>query len=161
MKRVPSETMRNVLLLLITSMIGFLASCSSTDVMKVRQFHLSTVDPTDRDAQMVRGEQMYRLRGAVTLEERQERLGQYYTVTWKNNQASMGPMKIIMDYQQAATGSKNLRMSRDLPSDQTSGQVEFKVTGEAYRRGGRILAWRIRMIQGDKIISEKRSYLWR
>ena len=110
---------------------------------------------------MVRGEQMYRLRGAVTLEERQRRLGQYYTVSWKNDQAAQGPMTVVMDYQQAATGSQVLRMSRDLPAGQTSGRVEFQVTGESYRIGGRVLAWRIRLLRADEIVAEKRSYLWR
>ncbi len=110
---------------------------------------------------MVRGEQMYRLRGAVTLEERRHRLGQYYTVSWKNEQMAQGPMKVVMDYQQAATGSRVLRMSRELPADRASGRVEFQVTGESYRIGGRVLAWRIRLLRGDELVAEKRSYLWR
>lgn len=109
---------------------------------------------------MVRGEQMYRLRGAVSLEEREARFGQYYTVAWKNDVAA-GSTRIVMDYQQTATGSKTLRMSRDLPAGQASGRVEFKVTGESYRTGGRVLAWRIRMVRAGKVIAEKRSYLWR
>ena len=147
--------------LLIISIAGLFASCSSSDVMEVRQFHLSSVDPANRDAQMVRGEQSYRLRGAVTLEERQARLGQYYTVSWKNEGSSSGQLKIVMDYQQTATGSRALRMSRDLPVNLESGKVEFKLTGEAYRIGGRVLSWRIRMMNGNKVIAEKRSYLWR
>ena len=154
----PFDLMRKLLMI---SIAGLFVSCSSSDVMEVRQFHLSSVDPVDRSAQMVRGEQVYRLRGAVTLEERQERLGQYYTVSWKNEGGSTGPLKIVMDYQQTATGSKNLRMSRDLPADKASGKVEFKMIGEAYRIGGRVLAWRIRMMDGNKVIAEKRSYLWR
>lgn len=142
---------------------GLLVSCSTgaKGPLEVRQFHLSKINPAGREAQMVRGEQMYRLRGAVTLEERQRRLGQYYTVSWKNDQAAQGPMTVVMDYQQAATGSQVLRMSRDLPAGQTSGSVEFQVTGESYRIGGRVLAWRIRLLRADEIVAEKRSYLWR
>jgi len=154
--------MRKLLIkLLIISIAGLFVSCSSSDVMEVRQFHLSSIKPANRDAQMVRGEQSYRLRGAVTLEERQARLGQYFTVSWKNDGSSSGPLRIVMDYQQTATGSKALRMSRDLPTDMATGKVEFKLTGEAYRIGGRVLAWRIRMMNGNKVIAEKSSYLWR
>lgn len=110
---------------------------------------------------MVRGEQMYHFRGAVSLKERRNRLGDYYVVTWTNNNLTQGPMKIIMDYQQAASGAKILHLHRNLPNHTTSGKVEFKVTGEPYRVGGRVLAWRVRLIQGGKLIAEKHSYLWR
>jgi hypothetical protein len=110
---------------------------------------------------MVRGEQMYRLRGAVTMEERLLRLGHYYTINWENDGSHAGPLKIVMDYQQAATGSEIVQMSRDLPAGQSSGRVEFQIVGESYRMGGRVLAWRIRMLSGNKVITEKRSYLWK
>lgn len=141
--------------------VAFLGACSSTpdEALKVRQFHLRNIEPADEDAQMVRGEQLYRLKGAVTLEERKERLGNYYTVTWRAMGAQ--PTRLVMDYQQAATGSKVLRMSRDLPLKKSGGKVEFKVTGDAYNHGGRVLAWRIRLLRGDHVLAEKRSYLWR
>ncbi|MBT8036756.1 MAG: hypothetical protein KJO21_04345 [Verrucomicrobiae bacterium] len=143
--------------------ISLLVSCSTGDneALEVRQFHLRDIKLAGKEAQMVRGEQMYRLRGAITMEERQHRLGQYYTVNWKNDHMGQGEMKVVMDYQQAATGSKVLRMSRDLPADKVSGRVEFHVTGESYRAGGRVLAWRIRLLRGDQVVEEKRSYLWR
>ncbi|MCP5536369.1 MAG: hypothetical protein H7A51_09070 [Akkermansiaceae bacterium] len=161
MKSVPIHFISKYLVLSSLVLSGLLNSCSSTDVMEVRQYHLSSVNPVHKDARMIRGEQMYRLRGAVTLEERQARLGQYYTVIWKNPTASTEPLRIIMDYQQTATGSKPLRMMRDLPGNQSSGRCEFNVTSEAYRVGGRVLSWRIRMMQGDRVLAEKRSYLWR
>jgi hypothetical protein len=159
--------MNFILKLLVMSLTGvlfsLLVSCSTSDEgpLGVRQFHLSQIQPAGKEAQMVRGEQLYRLRGAVTMEELQHRLGQYYTVSWKNDHMAQGGMKVVMDYQQAATGSKVLRMSRDLPVDESSGRIEFQVTGESYRIGGRVLAWRIRLQRGDQVVAEKRSYLWR
>ena len=110
---------------------------------------------------MVRGEQMFRLRGAVSMQERMHRLGQYYTVSWKNDRPDEGAMRVVMDYQQAATGSKTLHMHRDLPAGKSSGRVEFKVAGEAYRVGGRVLAWRVKLLRGGTVVDEKHSYLWR
>ncbi len=139
-------------------------SCSTSntnsDHLKVRQFHLRSTELAD-DAQMVRGEQAYRLRGAVTMEERKSRLGQYYTVSWKNDRPSGGPMKVVMDYQQATSGSDVHQMKRDLPSGESEGRVEFKVIGNPYLVGGRVLAWRIRLLRDGEIIADKRSYLWR
>ena len=138
--------------------VVLLGACSSSpdEMLEVRQFHLRETDPADKKkAQMVRGEQMYRLKGAVTLEERRERLGDYYTVTWRALGAQ--PTRIVMDYQQAATGAEVLRQSRDLASDVAEGKEEFSVVGVDYNKGGRVLAWRIRLLQGDRVLAEKRS----
>jgi len=147
------------------SLLSLLMSCSTSnpdsDHLKVRQFHLRSPELADDDTQMVRGEQAYRLRGAVTMKERKSRLGQYYTVSWKNDSPSGEPMKVVMDYQQATTGSEVHQMKRDLPSGESAGRVEFKVTGNSYLLGGRVLAWRIRLLREGEIIAEKRSYLWR
>ncbi len=144
---------------------GLLFSCSHQDgdVLQVRHFHLQDVKPVDTGAQMARGEQLYRLRGAVTMEERRSRLGHYYTVMWKNDQAGEhgGDMKVVMEYQQAATASKVLRMSREIPGDEASGKVEFRITGEAYRVGGRVLAWRVQLLRDGKVIADEQSYLWK
>lgn len=139
-----------------------LGACASApdDALQVRQFHLRDTGPADRKkAQMVRGEQMYRLRGAVTMEERRGRLGDYYTVTWRALGAQ--PTRVVMDFQQAATGAEIHRMHSDLPAGAAEGKVEFKVAGDDYNTGGRVLAWRIRLMQGGSVLAEKRSYLWR
>ena len=128
----------------------------------MRQFHLRSIKVENmQQAPMVRGKQMHRMRGAVTIEERSQRLGQYYSVSWKNDGSTTGPLKIVMDYQQSATGAKVLTMSKDLPAGEAAGRVEFIVSGESYRTNGRVLAWRIRMMSGSEVISEKRSYMWR
>ena len=144
------------------SLMVLLGACSSKvdEALKVRQFHPRETDPADKKkAQMVRGEQMYRLKGAVTLEERKERLGDYYTVTWKAIKSR--PTRVVMDYQQAATGAKILQQSHNIAPGATGGKVEFSVIGSDYNNGGRVLSWRIRLMQGDSTIAEKRSYLWR
>ena len=142
--------------------VVILGACSSSpdESLKVRQFHLREPDAADKKlAQMVRGEQMYRLKGAVTLEERKERLGDYYTVTWRARGAQ--PTHVVMDYQQAVTGAKVLSQSRDLSPGVAGGKEEFRVVGDDYNQGGRVLAWRIRLLQGNRVLAEKRSYLWR
>jgi len=149
-------------LLCVSGLFCLLVSCASKNVMEVKQFHLRSVDVESmQQAPMVRGEQMHRMHGAVTFEERSQRLGQYYSVSWKNDGSTTVPLKIVMDYQQSATGAKVLTMSKDLPGGEEAGRVEFIVSGESYRTNGRVLAWRIRMMSGSKVISEKRSYMWR
>jgi len=162
MKVISACFVNKLRLLCVSGLFCLLLSCASKDVMEVKQFHLRSIDMESmQQAPMVRGEQMHRMRGAVTIEERSQRLGQYYSVSWKNDGSATGPLKILMDYQQSATGSKVLTMSKDLPAGEEAGRVEFIISGESYRTNGRVLAWRIRMMSGSKVISEKRSYMWR
>lgn len=149
-------------LLCVSCLSVLLVSCASDDVIQVKQFHLrSTQVENMQQAPMVRGQQMYRMRGAVSMEQREKRLGQYYSVRWKHEGSGATSRKIVMDYRQAATGSKILSMSQELPAGEKSGLVEFSVAGESYRIEGRVLAWRIRLLSGKEVIEEKRSYLWR
>lgn len=162
MKRLSSYSMNLLTITAVAGLFSLCASCGTRDIMQVKQYHLRSIDTVDmKQAPMVRGEQMYRMRGAVSKEERSQRLGQYYSVCWENSNEAQGPLKIIMNYNQAATGSKVLTMSQDLPAEETSGLVEFSISGEAYRTGGRVLAWRIRMMSGNDVLSEKRSYMWK
>jgi len=142
-----------------------LVSCSHQDpeVLTVRHFFLQDTTVVDDNAQMARGEQLYRLRGAVTLEERKSRLGHYYTVDWERpSEVGLNEeMRVVMNYQQAGTASKVLEMTRKIPTGQESGKIEFQVVGEPYRVGGRVLAWRIRLMKGSRVLAEKRSYLWK
>jgi len=115
----------------------------------------------DENAEMARGEQLYRMRGAVTMKERVDRKGHYYTVTWNDDQPGTGDMKVVMEYLQSATAAQVLRMSRDLPDGEKSGKMEFLITGESYRVGGPVLAWRIQLLRGREVVASQQSYLWK
>lgn len=148
--------------LLLIALTGILVSCGSNPgPLRVRQFHLRDTEVTSRSAQFVRGEQLYRLNGAVTQKERENRKGSYYTMSWNTPQAVAGDMKIIFEYQQAATASKVLTMTRNIPAGQEKGSVEFNIIGQAYLKGGNVLAWRARLVQDGKVVATQRSYLWK
>ena len=150
-------------LVVLMFLTGLSVSCSPGDdaSLQVRHYHLQSVELVDRKAEMARGEQLYRLRGALTMEERKSRLGHYYSIDWKNDRVGTRDLKIIMNYQQAATASKVLSMSREISGNEASGKVEFHVAGEAYRAGGRVLAWRVQLLRGDEVLAERRSYMWK
>ena len=122
---------------------------------------MRSIVPADDSTQMVRGEQQYRLRGAVTQLERSAKIGQYYTVKWINRGGAPAPLYIVMDYQQAASGAKKLQIQQSLDANEPCGDVEFRINGENYRRNGEVVSWRIRLMSGKRVIDEKRSYLWR
>ena len=138
-----------------------MVSCSGPQPgLDVKVFHLREAGEVKEKNEVVRGEHLKRLYGAVSMEERRERLGLYYTVRWNGPAGrEQDPVKIVFDYRQAATGAKILTMTQEQPGT-ARGSVEFAVTGKAYREGGRVLAWRMRLYRGGDLVDTKYSYLW-
>ena len=134
-----------------------LASCAgSNDALVVKQFTLRDQDPEKENDPMMRHEKQRRLFGAVSMEERKGRLGQYYTALWK---ADPGLEKeIVFRYQQG--GSKIKEMRRTIPAGTSEGKEEFTVIGDNYFSNGRVLTWKMDLIAGGETIASKQSYLW-
>jgi hypothetical protein len=93
----------------------------------------------------------------VSLEERKQRLGQYYTVLWNDTNTKAG-REIRFHYQQG--GSKVKTMTRSLNASSSSGKEEFTVIGDNYFKNGRVLAWKIDLTANGETIASKQSYLW-
>ena len=108
---------------------------------------------------MVRMEKSRRLLGAVSMEERRNRLGQYYTLIWSDPDGQ-GEVEVVFQYQQGATASLVKRMVRSFPSSAREGKVEFAVIGDDYFKGGKVLAWKATLQRGGKVVSTRQSYLW-
>ncbi|HEY8962199.1 MAG TPA: hypothetical protein VIM57_08320 [Luteolibacter sp.] len=146
--------------LLVVAVAGFLASCAgSPNKLEVKQFTLRDAKANVTDDPVARTERNRLLYGAIGANEQAQRLGQYYTVLWRESQAGE-PVKVVFDYQQGATGSRVKRQSRDFAASATEGKAEFRIIGDDYVKGGRVLAWRIALIRGGKEISHRQSYLW-
>ena len=143
----------------IVALLAFclLASCSSpTDPLVVKQFTLRDQDTQGEADPMLRNEKLRRLYGAVSLEERKGRLGQYYTALWN---ADPGASKeIVFRYQQG--GSRIKQMRREIPAGTSEGKEEFAVIGDDYFENGRVLTWKMDLIVDGQTISSKQSYLW-
>lgn len=137
--------------------VCLLAACSSpTDALVVKQFTLRDQDTRKESDPMVHNEKLRRLYGAVSMEERKGRLGQYYTVLWKADGSADGA--IVFRYQQG--GSRIKEMRHMIPAGKQDGKVEFAVIGDDYFNNGRVLAWKMDLIIGGETIASKQSYLW-
>jgi hypothetical protein len=131
------------------------------EILEIKEFHLKEVDPALDESEVVRGEELKRLYGAVTPAERRDRLGHYYTMGWNGPAGrEREPVRMVFEYRQAATGSKILRMEQSFEGT-AKGTAEFHVKGPAYHEGGRVLAWRLSMYRGAELVETKRSYMWR
>ena len=84
-----------------------------------------------------------RLHGAVSMAERRNKLGQYYTLLWSDPAgAGHGEAELLFQYQQGATASRVKRMVRKFSPADSQGTAEFAVIGEDYFKGGKVLAWK-------------------
>lgn len=127
----------------------------------MKQFQLRDQVPTNADEPMIRMEKSRRLRGAVSLEERRQRLGQYYTVLWSDPAgAGRGPAEVIFQYQQGGSASRVKRMTKEFPAADSAGKAEFAVIGDDYFERGRVLAWKMTLRRGKTLVAAKQSYLW-
>lgn len=110
---------------------------------------------------MIRMEKERRLRGAVSMEERKERLGQYYTLLWHDpDGAGQGAVEVVFQYQQGATASRVKRMTKTFPASAVEGTADFAVIGENYFDGGKVLAWKATLQRGERVLATRQSYLW-
>jgi len=143
----------------------FLASCGTRDTLRVRQFHLQDSEVSQdyhrskKNNRFIRGEANKRLYGAVTQVERDSKKGRYYTVSWKKISGPREPIRIVLDYRQGKSGARVKTLKQTFPYS-SSGKTEFQVIGKAYQKGGDVIAWRISLFAGSRLLSVKKSYLW-
>lgn len=160
---IPMQKMTSVKAVLFLCVFLFV-SCAPKEVLSVRQFRMTETE-VERDHshryhenQFIRGEINRHTYGAITGKEREARKGYYYTVNW-NQLSNTKPVRVVLEYRQASTGSRIKKMSRTFPAADT-GSAEFQIIGSDYQKNGHILSWRISLYQGGQKISAKQSYLW-
>lgn len=139
-----------------------LVACAGpSEPLVVKQFQLRDQVPANADEPMIRMEKSRRLRGAVSMAERRQRLGQYYTALWSDPAgAGNGEVEVVFQYRQGASASRVKRMTKRFPADETAGTAEFAVIGDDYFDRGRVLAWKMTLLRGKTPLATKQSYLW-
>jgi hypothetical protein len=144
-------------LLLILCLTG----CSTRSSLEVDSFFMRDFSAPETDEPMVRMEKLRRLHGALTAAERNDRLGHYYTMHWSDPAgAGKGEIEIVFEYQQGSTASQVKRQWQCFASTDRRGKAEFRVTGNDYLKGGRVLAWKATLKRGGREIESHHSYLW-
>ncbi len=138
-----------------------LAGCAGEkQSLVVKQFTLRDQDAAATKDPMVRQEKLRRLYGAISLDERKAKLGQYYTILWSLPESTRSDREIVFRYQQGGSGSRVKTMNRSLPQGTPEGKVEFGVIGDDYFENGRVLAWKIDLLVDGQAVASKQSYLW-
>lgn len=150
---------KQLLLLLAALLLG---ACAGTpQPLVVKTFLVRDQESGAGDEPMTTMEKNRHLLGAVSMEERRGRLGQYYTVLWNDPQgAGSGPVEVVFQYQQGATASRVKRMSKSFPASDGKGAAEFAVIGDDFFKNGKVLAWKATLTRGGRELASRRSYLW-
>lgn len=151
--------MNRLVSLLALVLLG--ACAGPPEPLVVKQFQLRDQTRDSSAEPMARMEKERRLRGAVSMAERRERLGQYYTLLWQDPAGvGSGPVEIVFEYRQGATASRVKRMTQRFPSTDAKGTASFAVIGDDYFTQGRVLAWQAILRRGGREIAVRKSYLW-
>jgi hypothetical protein len=138
-----------------------LTGCSTRSSLEVDSFFMRDFSTPETDEPMVRMEKLRRLHGALTAAERNDRLGHYYTMHWSDPAgAGKGEIEIVFEYQQGSTASQVKQQWQRFASSDRRGKAEFRVTGNDYLKGGRVLAWKATLKRGGREIESHHSYLW-
>lgn len=150
--------------LFIIAGLPFLFSCAEqvSRIEQVREIPLKTTEIPTEDAGMHHTQATYLLHGAVTKEQRQQRLGQYYFITWYDAHPEQ-KASLVMMYRQGKTGSSIQTKSISYPVGRKGGTQTsvFPFNGTEAKNKGEILAWKLLLKDGDNhTISERHSYLW-
>lgn len=149
--------------LLGLSLLLLLGACAGPrDPLVVKQYLLRDQARDSDDEPMVRMEKERRLRGAISMDERRQRLGQYYSILWSDRQgAGKGQVEVVLEYRQGASASRIKRMTKTFPAFEGEGIAHFAVAGDDYLKNGRVLAWQATLTRGGREIASRRSYLWK
>lgn len=132
-----------------------------TTPLEVRQFMLRDQKTENSDEPLVKMEKERHLHGAVSMQERGKKLGQYYTLLWSDPEGvGNGEVELVFQYQQGASGSLIKRMQKKFPAADGKGKVEFAVIGEDYIKRGKVLSWKATLTRGGREIATRKSYLW-
>ncbi len=144
-----------------------LVSCQGTETSRITSMAdlpLKSTKVPDMAWQQspLRANAQYLLYGTNTAKQKQERIGDYYYVSWYDADPTQ-PVKLVMTYTQARTASKLFTRTIDYPAPRAkagSCKAEFFFNGEERRKGGDILTWKVELYVGGKLMDSRQSYLW-
>jgi len=140
----------------------FLGACAGpSEMLVVKQYQLRDQTRNIDDEPMTQMEKSRHLHGAVSMAERRQKLGQYYTLLWHDPAGTgQGVVEVVFQFQQGASASRIKRMTKDFPATASEGIAEFALIGDDYFKGGKVLAWQASLRRGGKLLATRRSYLW-
>src|SRR3954466_4342951 len=103
-------------------------------------------------------ERTYRLYGAITNADKNQRYGNYLDFFWRVKRPAN--VTVRLEYRQEKLRSFVQAREISYPNAKGNNKTEFAIIGDDYFQDGRVTAWRCLLIEDGKIVAENRSYLW-
>ena len=103
-------------------------------------------------------ERTYRLYGAITAADKNQRYGNYFDFFWRVKRPAN--VTVRLEYRQEKLRSFVQAREFAYPNAKGSLKTEFAIIGDDYFQDGRVTAWRCLLIENGHIVAENRSYLW-
>jgi hypothetical protein len=104
-------------------------------------------------------ERQYRLFGAVTQLDQHQRFGNYLDFFWRAKRPA--DLTVRLEYRQEKLHAQVQAQEISYANARGNHKTEFKVVGDDYFDGGRVLAWRCSLIENGRVVAEDRSFLWK
>jgi hypothetical protein len=103
-------------------------------------------------------ERTYRMYGAITNADRNQRYGNYFDFFWRVKRPAH--VTVRLEYRQEKL--RSFVQAREISYDYMKGtqKTEFAIIGDDYLNDGRVIAWRCLLIEDGRIVAENRSFLW-
>jgi hypothetical protein len=103
-------------------------------------------------------ERQYRLFGAVTKLDQHQRFGDYFDFFWRARRPA--DLTVRLEYRQEKLHAHVQAQEISYQNVRGNHKTEFKVIGDDYFDGGRVIGWRCLLIENGRIVAENRSFLW-
>lgn len=130
-------------------------------MLTVKQFYVRDQEDNKNADPFLRGEKNRIFHGAVSMAERRDRLGQYYTILWNDADGAGQSHEVVFEFQQGGSASKIKKRTQGFAAGDGEGKAAFSVIGDDYFKGGKVLAWKVSLLRGKEVIATRQSYLWR
>ncbi len=133
------------------------------DAYEVEKVFSVLIDPALNGAATspwLKAEEDRRYFGAINDFERSQRDGHSYAIHWKVSPARSGPLTVRFEYRQLKLGSKVQALEARYPKASGKLRTEFTIQGDDYHQDGAVTAWRVLLIDQDRVVGLQQSFLW-
>ena len=125
---------------------------------KARKSALSSAQSAGIAEASMNFERTYRMYGAITAADQRQRFGNYFDFFWRAKRPAN--VTVRLEYRQEKLHAHVQAQEISCPNVHGARKTEFKVVGDDYFDGGRVIAWRCLLVEGGRIVAENRSFLW-
>jgi hypothetical protein len=137
---------------------GLLRAHAATNLSASSSSSKSTAPNQVAQEQSLLFERSHRLYGAVTAFDQRQHYGDYFDFFWRTKR----PANVTVRFEYKQEKLRAFVQAKELNYTGVHGtcESEFRVIGDEFANDGAVLAWRCLLIANNRIVAEKRSFLW-